>query len=79
MTAPELINWWKRRIIKGNKLGKATQNYLMLHVKNKYVYKIEGLDVVEARREINNMLDMWDAEESERLERKKTRKDKEKI
>nr|GMD86939.1 uncharacterized protein LOC109154904 [Ipomoea batatas] len=77
--APELIKWWKRRIIKGKNLGEATQNYLILHVKNKYAYKIERLDVVQARREINNMLDLWDAEEEERLERKKTNKDKEKI
>nr|GMD70562.1 uncharacterized protein LOC109154904 [Ipomoea batatas] len=71
MTTPELICWWKRRIIEGRNLGEATQNYLILRLRNKYAYMIEDMDVVEARRTINNMLDQKDADESKRLERRK--------
>nr|GMD01396.1 hypothetical protein Iba_chr05fCG7020 [Ipomoea batatas] len=60
-------------------LGEVTQNYLILKMNKNYAYKIEGLDVLKARREINDMLDLWEAEKLEKLNKKKTSKDEEKI
>nr|GMD82146.1 glutamic acid-rich protein-like [Ipomoea batatas] len=70
-SAPELICWWKRRIIEGKNLGEATQNYLLLRLRSKYVDMIEDKDVFEARRIINNMIDQGDVDERERQERAK--------
>nr|GMC49106.1 ribosomal RNA processing protein 36 homolog [Ipomoea batatas] len=68
MTTPKLLCWWNRRIIEGKNLSQATLNYLLLRLRSKYADMIENMNVFEARKTINDMLDKNDADESERLE-----------
>ncbi|MEQ5220421.1 hypothetical protein ABN226_18715, partial [Morganella morganii] len=72
MNAAELIAWWDWGVIRGENLGEVVQNYLMLKLHRKYAFKIQGLDTVKARKEINDMIQLQQYEIWEKEKKKKT-------